>query len=146
MPTKSGRELTPAKGSFAPVFRSNSSNESADGAESSAPADRYRLPDGTTFGIISSTTAPFCSSCDRSRLTADGMWYLCLYAARGIDLRAPLRRGASAADIAAIIRTGWRQRSDRGAEDRLALGNRRAFVPITSLKKDPHLEMHTRGG
>ena len=74
------------------------------------------------------------------------MWYLCLYAARGIDLRAPLRRGASAADIAAIIRTGWRQRSDRGAEDRLALGNRRAFVPITSLKKDPHLEMHTRGG
>jgi len=114
--------------------------------DSSAPADRFDLPDGTTFGIISSTTAPFCSSCDRSRLTADGMWYLCLYAARGIDLRAPLRRGASAADIAAIIRTGWRQRSDRGAEDRLALGNRRAFVPITSLKKDPHLEMHTRGG
>jgi cyclic pyranopterin phosphate synthase len=74
------------------------------------------------------------------------MWYLCLYAARGIDLRAPLRRGASAADIAAIIRTGWHQRSDRGAEDRLALGDRRAFVPVTSLKKDPHLEMHTRGG
>ena len=64
--------------------------------DSSAPADRFELPDGTTFGIISSTTAPFCSSCDRSRLTADGMWYLCLYAARGIDLRAPLRRGASA--------------------------------------------------
>ena len=67
----------------------------------SAPADRFALPDGTTFGIISSTTEPFCSSCDRSRLTADGMWYLCLYAARGIDLRAPLRRGASGADIAA---------------------------------------------
>ncbi len=114
--------------------------------ESSAPADRFALPDGTTVGIISSTTAPFCSSCDRSRLTADGMWYLCLYAARGIDLRAPLRRGASGADIANIIRTGWRQRSDRGAEERLALGNRRAFVPVTSLKKDPHLEMHTRGG
>ena len=64
--------------------------------DSSAPADRFELPDGTTFGIISSTTAPFCSSCDRSRLTADGMWYLCLYAARGIDLRAPLRRGAQA--------------------------------------------------
>ena len=52
--------------------------------ESSAPADRYRLPDGTIFGIISSTTEPFCASCDRSRLTADGMWYLCLYAQRGI--------------------------------------------------------------
>jgi cyclic pyranopterin phosphate synthase len=114
--------------------------------ESSAPADRFALPDGATFGIISSTTHPFCASCDRSRLTADGMWYLCLYATRGIDLRAPLRRGASAEDIAAIIRGGWRQRSDRGAEDRLALGDRRAFVPVTSLKRDPHLEMHTRGG
>src|SRR6185436_11301823 len=54
--------------------------------DSSAPADRFALPDGTVFGIISSTTAPFCSNCDRSRLTADGMWYLCLYASRGIDL------------------------------------------------------------
>ena len=57
---------------------------------SSAPADRYRLPDGTIFGIIASTTEPFCKSCDRSRLTADGVWYLCLYASRGIDLRGPL--------------------------------------------------------
>ena len=62
---------------------------------SSAPADRYRLPDGTVFGIISSTTEPFCAQCDRSRLTADGMWYLCLYATRGIDLRAALRGGAT---------------------------------------------------
>src|SRR5206468_9803156 len=46
--------------------------------ESSAPAQRFLLPDGTTFGIIPSTTTPFCASCDRSRLTADGMWYLCL--------------------------------------------------------------------
>ncbi len=43
---------------------------------SSAPAERFALEDGTTFGIIASTTAPFCSTCDRSRLTADGMWYL----------------------------------------------------------------------
>ncbi len=52
----------------------------------SAPAERFRLPDGTTFGIVSSTTAPFCRACDRSRLTADGTWFLCLYAERGIDL------------------------------------------------------------
>jgi cyclic pyranopterin phosphate synthase len=114
--------------------------------ESSAPADRFTLPDGTTIGIISSTTSPFCRSCDRSRLTADGMWYLCLYASQGIDLRAPLRRGASRDELAEIIRTGWQQRSDRGAEKRLELGDRHAFVPITTLKKDPHLEMHTRGG
>jgi cyclic pyranopterin phosphate synthase len=113
---------------------------------SSAPADRFSLPDGTTIGIISSTTSPFCQSCDRSRLTADGMWYLCLYAGQGIDLRAPLRRGANADELAGIIQTGWTQRSDRGAEQRLELGDRRTFVPITTLKRDPHLEMHTRGG
>ncbi len=114
--------------------------------ESSAPADRYRLPDGTVFGIISSTTEPFCKQCDRSRLTADGMWYLCLYATRGIDLRAALRSGASIDELKAIITSGWRGRDDRGAETRLALGDRRAFVPVTTLKKNPHLEMHTRGG
>jgi len=113
---------------------------------SSAPADRFRLPDGTVFGIISSTTAPFCGSCDRSRLTADGLWYLCLYAARGIDLRAALRRGATAQELSAIITSEWQARTDRGAEDRLALGERRGFVPIKDLRKDPHLEMHTRGG
>jgi GTP 3',8-cyclase len=47
---------------------------------SSAPAQRFTLPDGTVFGIIASTTTPFCRTCDRSRLTADGLWYLCLYA------------------------------------------------------------------
>jgi cyclic pyranopterin phosphate synthase len=113
---------------------------------SSAPADRFTLPDGTVFGIISSTTEPFCGSCDRSRLTADGLWYLCLYAARGIDLRAALRRGATTEELRGIITAGWLARTDRGAEDRLALGERRAFVPITDLRKDPHLEMHTRGG
>jgi cyclic pyranopterin phosphate synthase len=113
---------------------------------SSAPADRFRLPDGTIFGIISSTTDPFCRSCDRSRLTADGMWYLCLYATHGIDLRAAFRGGRSADEIAAIIAKGWQHRDDRGAETRLALGERRAFVPIKALKQDPHLEMHTRGG
>ena len=114
--------------------------------ESSAPADRYRLPDGTTFGIIASTTAPFCKSCDRSRLTADGMWYLCLYASRGIDLRSAIRGGASAQELASTISNAWRARDDRGAEIRLALGDRRAFVPLSTLRQDPHLEMHTRGG
>jgi cyclic pyranopterin phosphate synthase len=114
---------------------------------SSAPADRFRLEDGTTFGIIASTTAPFCATCDRSRLTADGMWYLCLYATRGLDLRAPLRQGASPDELRALITGGWQRRDDRGAEDRLSLGDRRAFVPVQDLlKKDPHLEMHTRGG
>jgi cyclic pyranopterin phosphate synthase len=114
---------------------------------SSAPADRFVLKDGTVFGIISSTTAPFCATCDRSRLTADGMWYLCLYAATGIDLRGPLRRSESHDDLRRRIADVWRGRNDRGAEQRLALGERRAFVPVQDvLKRDPHLEMHTRGG
>jgi GTP 3',8-cyclase len=114
---------------------------------SSAPAERYALPDGTTFGVIASTTDPFCRTCDRSRLTADGMWYLCLYATRGLDLRGPLRAHVPIDELRALIAGGWRSRDDRGAEDRLALGDRRAFVPVQDLlRKDPHLEMHTRGG
>ena len=111
-----------------------------------APAERFRLPDGTTFGVIASTTAPFCASCDRSRLTADGLWYLCLYAPRGLDLRKPLREGASEADLRALIAGTWRAREDRGAEERLGLRARAPLVPLVELKKDPHLEMHTRGG
>ncbi len=115
--------------------------------ETSAPADRFALADGTTFGIISSTTAPFCRTCDRSRVTADGMWYLCLYASSGIDLRAPLRAGASVDELRRIIADAWTRRTDRGAEERLGLGPRRAFVPVQDLlRRDPHLEMHTRGG
>jgi cyclic pyranopterin phosphate synthase len=114
--------------------------------DSSAPARRYRLSDGTVFGIIASTTAPFCADCDRSRLTADGMWYLCLYATAGIDLRRLLRSGMSADAIAATLRTSWGQRRDRGAEDRLAGGARTPLIPLDRLRRDPHLEMHTRGG
>jgi cyclic pyranopterin phosphate synthase len=114
--------------------------------ETSAPADRYRLPDGTIFGIIASTTGPFCSGCDRSRLTADGVWYLCLYALAGTDLRGPLRAGASNEELQALITGGWRARRDRGAEERLAGRERKPLVQITELRRDPHLEMHTRGG
>ena len=115
------------------------------GERTSAPADRFRLPDGTVFGIISSTTQPFCASCDRSRLTADGQWLLCLYGTRGLDLRGPLRGGASDEAIAAAISGVWQARTDRGAEDRLAAGHR-PVIPVDSLRRDPHLEMHTRGG
>jgi cyclic pyranopterin phosphate synthase len=113
---------------------------------SSAPADRYRLPDGTIFGVISSTTQPFCSDCDRSRLTADGMWYLCLYASHGLDLRRALREGASPDTIAELIGQTWKNRRDRGAEARLAARDRQPLIPIDTLRLDPHLEMHTRGG
>ena len=113
---------------------------------SSAPADRFRLPTGQTFGIISSTTEPFCRACDRSRLTADGLWYLCLYARAGTDLRKALRGGASIDELRELVRSVWTARGDRGAELRLTAEDRQSLIPIETLQKEPHLEMHTRGG
>jgi cyclic pyranopterin phosphate synthase len=117
--------------------------------ESSAPAERFRMADGTTFGIIASTTTPFCRTCDRSRLTADGTWYLCLYAQRGLDLRTPLRDGATREELKALIAGVWTRRRDRGAEERKdleAIGVRGVLVQVEGLRQDPRLEMHTRGG
>ncbi|UCC72135.1 MAG: GTP 3',8-cyclase MoaA [Gemmatimonadota bacterium] len=113
----------------------------------SAPANHYCLPDGTVFGIIASTTEPFCRTCDRSRLTADGVWFLCLYAAEGLDLRTPLRDGASTGELRELIAGTWIGRTDRGAEERARLNSLRGpLYQIEDLRKDPHREMHTRGG
>ncbi|MBL8950033.1 MAG: hypothetical protein JNK82_04610, partial [Myxococcaceae bacterium] len=112
-----------------------------------APAERFRLRDGRTFGVIASTTAPFCRTCDRARLTADGMFFTCLYARTGTDLKAPLRAAASPADLEGLVRGVWSARSDRGAEARLALNELRApLMRHDELNDHPHLEMHTRGG
>jgi uncharacterized protein (DUF433 family) len=97
-----------------------------------APADRFALSDGTMFGVIASTTAPFCRTCDRARLTADGTFLLCLYGERGLDLRALLRSGASDDDIAARVTETWQDRSDRGAEMRAALPERGILHRIES--------------
>ncbi len=119
---------------------------SGENATSAAPAERFILPDGTVFGIIASTTEPFCRTCNRSRLTADGQWFRCLYATSGMDLRGPLRAGASSAELTELISGVWSARTDRGAEQRKSERFRGAFVGIEELRRDPHLEMHTRGG
>jgi cyclic pyranopterin phosphate synthase len=115
-----------------------------------APAQRFCLPDGTIFGIIPSTTTPFCAQCDRSRLTADGLWYLCLYAESGVDLRKPLRMNEHPDRMRDLIRSRWTARRDRGAEERKALervGLRDGgLIEVDRLREDPHLEMHARGG
>jgi GTP 3',8-cyclase len=113
----------------------------------SAPAERFALPSGQVFGIIASTTAPFCGSCDRARLTADGTFYTCLYARHGVDLRMPLREEASVESLRQVIATRWQRRDDRGAEQRLALqATRGPSLSVDQLRGTPHLEMHTRGG
>lgn len=112
----------------------------------SAPAQRFSLLDGRTFGIVASTTVPFCRSCDRSRMTADGMFYMCLYSDTGLDLRELVRSSASDEELAAQIANAWRGRTDRGAEERASIGARGALYQVAGLKSDPHREMHTRGG
>jgi cyclic pyranopterin phosphate synthase len=111
-----------------------------------APAERFQLADGTVFGVIASTTAPFCRTCDRSRLTADGTWLLCLYGESGLDLREALRAGLPDEEIAARISESWSARTDRGAESRAQSPDRGALYQLDSLRANPHREMHTRGG
>ena len=82
-------------------------------------ADRYRYVDGAgEIGIIASVTVPFCAACTRSRLTADGQLFTCLFAVRGHDLRSLLRSGASDDEISAFLGSIWGQRTDRYSEIR----------------------------
>lgn len=72
-----------------------------------SPASRYRFADGArgSIGVISSVTEPFCDSCDRMRLTADGQFRSCLFALEETNLRDPLRSGASAEELERLIRS-----------------------------------------
>ena len=80
-------------------------------------AQRWRFDDGGgEVGFISSVSQPFCGACSRARLSSEGKFYTCLFATHGLDLRAPLRAGASDADILQLIRGMWNGRTDRYSE------------------------------
>jgi cyclic pyranopterin phosphate synthase len=99
-------------------------------------AERYRYLDGGgEIGIIASVTRPFCATCSRARLTADGEFFTCLFASRGHSLREHLRAGASDGEIATRIREIWTRRADRYSEIRS-----RATVGL------PRVEMSRIGG
>jgi GTP 3',8-cyclase len=86
-----------------------------------ATARRWRYVDGAgEIGVVASVTQPFCGGCSRARLSAEGRLYTCLFAARGHDLRAPLRLGASDEELAAQLRALWMRRTDRYSELRTA--------------------------
>jgi cyclic pyranopterin phosphate synthase len=85
-------------------------------------AERYVFEDGAgEIGFISSVSNPFCGTCSRARLSSEGVLYTCLFATQGVDLRAPLRSGASDEELAQLIRTAWEQREDRYSERRASL-------------------------
>jgi GTP 3',8-cyclase len=82
-------------------------------------AERWRLDDGSgEIGFISSVTNAFCGACSRARISSEGKFYTCLFATEGLDLRAPLRQGASDAEILQMIRATWLNRTDRYSQQR----------------------------
>jgi len=92
-------------------------------------ATRWRYVDGSgEIGVIASVTQPFCRTCTRARLSAEGWLYTCLFASQGHDLRALLRGGASDAEITATLHAIWRGRADRYSEIRSA--HTRAFTKV----------------
>ena len=102
-------------------------------------AERYRYDDGAgELGFISSVSAPFCGDCSRARLSSAGMFYTCLFATDGTDLRGALRAGATDTELAALLRDAWTRRDDRYSEQREAV--RRGEHPPQKI------EMHYIGG
>lgn len=80
-------------------------------------ATRWRYRDGSgEVGAISSVTQPFCGSCTRARVSADGQLFTCLFSTRGHDLRAMLRDGCSDTELEASLAGLWSVRDDRYSE------------------------------
>lgn len=99
-------------------------------------ANRWRYADGMgEIGFIASVSQPFCGSCTRLRLSAEGSLYTCLFAGEGTDLRGPIRDGATDADLVAILTSVWGDREDRYSE-------LRGGVPLPN----PKVEMSYIGG
>jgi cyclic pyranopterin phosphate synthase len=97
-------------------------------------ATRYRYCDGAgEIGLIASVTQPFCGSCTRARLSAEGKLHTCLFAAGGHDLRTLLRGGASDQEIARELRSIWTNRADRYSEARSALGARQPKIEMSYI-------------
>ncbi|MEA2464712.1 MAG: 3,8-cyclase [Acidobacteriota bacterium] len=82
-------------------------------------AERWLYADGAgEIGVITSVTQPFCGSCTRARIAADGKLYLCLFAGTGHDLRALLRSGATDEELGSVLAGIWRGRDDRYSDIR----------------------------
>ena len=85
-------------------------------------ANRYRYRDGSgEIGVIASVSQPFCGDCTRARLSTEGRLVTCLFAAGGLDLRGPMRAGATDEELTDLIRSRWQTRADRYSEERSAL-------------------------
>jgi len=112
-------------------------------AHGSAPAVDYEFVDGSgEIGIIGSVTEPFCSSCTRLRLTADGKLVTCLFAETGFDLKGLIRSGASDEEIRSEVGRIWGLRTDRYSDLRWDQVRAGGYQPRDHKK----IEMITLGG
>jgi cyclic pyranopterin phosphate synthase len=112
--------------------------------DGSAPSVDYEFVDGGgDIGVIASVTEPFCASCTRARLTADGKLVTCLFSNHGHDLKALMRRGATDDELLDVISQVWQKRSDRYSDERLeAMNSPGGYQP----KEHHKIEMITLGG
>jgi hypothetical protein len=105
-------------------------------------ASRWRYKDGSgEIGVISSVSQPFCGSCTRARLTLDGSLVTCLFATGGVDLRGPMRDGASDSELREQIAGVWKLRADRYSDERSANTDLEGHV-----KPSAKIEMYHIGG
>lgn len=112
-------------------------------AQGSAPSVDYEFVDGCgDIGVIASVTEPFCSSCTRVRLTADGKVVTCLFSDTGYDVKRLLRGGASDDEIAGFLSVIWQGRTDRYSAERLEALRSSTYNPKSHKK----IEMISLGG
>jgi cyclic pyranopterin phosphate synthase len=111
--------------------------------QGSAPAVDYEFVDGRgDLGIIASVTEPFCGSCTRLRLTADGKMVTCLFSQHGQDVKALLRAGATDDELRLFFTSLWQKRSDRYSTERLEALKSAKYDPANHRK----IEMISLGG
>ena len=111
--------------------------------QGSAPSVDYEFIDGRgDIGVIASVTEPFCGSCTRLRLTADGKFVTCLFSRVGHDIKALLRGGKTDEEISAFLSSIWRGRTDRYSVERLAALHSANYDPKSRKK----IEMISLGG
>ena len=111
--------------------------------QGSAPSVDYEFVDGSgDIGVIASVTEPFCASCTRARLTADGKIVTCLFSQGGHDVKKLLRAGASDEELVNLISSIWTKRTDRYSEERLQAMRSANYDPKSHKK----IEMISLGG
>ena len=104
-------------------------------------AKRWHFDDGAgEIGFISSVSQPFCGDCSRARLSSEGKFYTCLFATQGLDLREPMRAGASDDELLQMIRGAWQGRNDRYSE------LRGVSVRTAQTGSEKKIEMYYIGG